>query len=377
MRFAGVVVTILTAGCTSTRGGGSADVEGPGVVVRESVPPSSVAPSGPMDARALGQELGLDVQDGGASVLLRSDNFLARVFPGSDRLTLNGRVVSMTESSRRDGSSVVVPASGVAAIRRGFAAAKVAPPVLAPAAPYRPAPVRFPGATAVPSLAKGGGTAGDAGWVPLAGQETRPWKWIVVHHSDDVSGCCAKYDAAHRAKGWDECGYHFVIGNGTMTGDGQVEVTTRWPVQKHGAHAKTPDNRYNDFGIGVVLVGDFEKGPAPSTTQYGALLRLTRWLMARYDISSDRVVRHSDAKATACPGQNFPWARFQNDLVAITAAVGGAGDGRHASTAAPAGPAAASASASLAARVAPDDVTRAARSPRGRRGRRRGSSRRA
>ena len=192
MRFAGVVVTILTAGCTSTRGGGSADVEGPGVVVRESVPPSSVAPSGPMDARALGQELGLDVQDGGASVLLRSDNFLARVFPGSDRLTLNGRVVSMTESSRRDGSSVVVPASGVAAIRRGFAAAKVAPPVLAPAAPYRPAPVRFPGATAVPSLAKGWGTAGCAGWGPPAGPGTRPLREELTSLHDSAASSQVK-----------------------------------------------------------------------------------------------------------------------------------------------------------------------------------------
>ncbi len=368
MRFACVVVTILTAGCTSTRSGGPADVEGSGIVVRESVPPTSV-PGGPMEARALAQELGLEVQDGGASVLLKGDTLLARVFPGSDRLLLNGRAVAMGESSRRDGANVIVPPAGVAAIRRGFAASRIAPPVLAPAPRPGPAPVRFPGAKAVPSLAKGSPTAGDAAWIPLPGQETRPWKWIVVHHSDDVCGCCAKYDAAHRAKGWDECGYHFVIGNGSMTGDGQVEVTTRWPVQKHGAHAKTPDNRYNDFGIGIVLVGDFEKGPGPSTAQYAALLRLTRWLMARYDIPADGVVRHGDTKATACPGRNFPWARFQHDLVAIAASAADASDDRQASTGADAGPA--------APPLPGDDVMPAARSPRGRRGRRRGSWRRA
>jgi len=370
MRFACVVVTILTAGCTSTRSGGPSDVEGSGVVVRESIPPSSMDPTGPMDARVLGQELGLELQDGGASVLLKGDTFLARVFPGTDRLLLNGRAVVMGAPTSRDGARVIVPTSGVAAIRRGFAASRVEPPVLAPVARARPAPVRFPGAKAVPSLAKGSATAGDAAWVPLAGQETRPWKWIVVHHSDDVCGCCSKYDAAHRAKGWDECGYHFVIGNGSMTGDGQVEVTTRWPVQKHGAHAKTPDNRFNDFGIGIVLVGDFESGPGPSTAQYAALLRLTRWLMARYDISADRVVRHSDAKATACPGRNFPWPRFQNDLVSIARA-SGASDDRQASVGADAGPAA------PLALVPTDALTPAAGSPRGRRGRRRGSSRRA
>ena len=362
MRFACVVVTLLTAGCTSTRSGGAADVEGSGVVVRESTPPSSATPSGPMDARTLAQELGLEVQDGGASVLLKGGTLFARVFPGSDRLTLDGRAIAMGQPSRRDGASVVLPPTGVAAIRRAHAASKVAPPVIAPVTPPRPAPVRLPGARAVPSLAKGGATAGDAAWVPLPGQETRPWKWIVVHHSDDVCGCCAKYDAAHRAKGWDECGYHFVIGNGSMTGDGQVEITSRWPAQKHGAHAKTPDNRYNDFGIGIVLVGDFEGGPGPSTAQYAALLRLTRWLMARYDITSDRVVRHGDTKATACPGRNFPWSRFQNDLVAIAASASDAGDDRQASRASDAGPAAPLAPVPPLARVAPPaDVTPAGR----------------
>ena len=100
------------------------------------------------------------------------------------------------------------------------------------------------------------------------------------------------------------------LAHGSMTGDGQVEVTTRWPVQKHGAHAKTNDNRFNDFGVGIVMVGDFEKGPGPSAAQYASLLRLTRWLMARYDITSDRVLRHGDTKSTACPGRNFPWGRF-------------------------------------------------------------------
>ena len=65
--------------------------------------------------------------------------------------------------------------------------------------------------------------------------------------------------SAHRRDNqWDELGYHFVIGNGTHTGDGQVEVGSRWGKQKHGAHCKTPDNYYNDHGIGICLVGNFE-----------------------------------------------------------------------------------------------------------------------
>src|SRR4051812_3753672 len=50
------------------------------------------------------------------------------------------------------------------------------------------------------------------------------WQYIVIHHSATPSGSAAAFDRMHRAKGWDELGYHFVIGNGTMSGDGQIEV---------------------------------------------------------------------------------------------------------------------------------------------------------
>jgi hypothetical protein len=83
------------------------------------------------------------------------------------------------------------------------------------------------------------------------------WRWIVVHHSATVSGGAARFDKLHREKGWDELGYHFVIGNGTDTRDGQIEVGSRWVKQKRGAHTKTADNRFNDYGIGICLVGNF------------------------------------------------------------------------------------------------------------------------
>ena len=154
---------------------------------------------------------------------------------------------------------------------------------------------------------------GDPSWVPSIAE--RSWKYIVVHHSDDTSGCCAKYDSVHRGKGWENgCGYDFVVGNGTQSGDGEIEVGPRWARQIQGAHAKTADNRYNEAGIGIVLVGDFEHGGKPTARQYEALVRLTRWLMSRYGIGADAVLRHGDCKSTACPGKNFPWAKFSADV---------------------------------------------------------------
>jgi hypothetical protein len=143
---------------------------------------------------------------------------------------------------------------------------------------------------------------GERAWVPYAA--ARPWKWIVIHHSATPSGSAAVFDKMHREKGWDELGYHFVIGNGTDSGDGQVEVGSRWPKQKWGAHAKTPDNRFNDFGIGICLVGNFDI-ERPTARQMQSLAKLTAYLMRTYNIPANNVLGHRDTKPTDCPGRNL------------------------------------------------------------------------
>jgi hypothetical protein len=177
------------------------------------------------------------------------------------------------------------------------------PTVLPPPAPVRVAAVAPP--IYVPHRAPARAPWGiPAAWIPDADAPPRPWKWIVIHHSATPTGSAAMFDKMHREKGWDELGYHFVIGNGTLTGDGQVEVGPRWPIQKHGAHAKTPDNRYNDYGIGICLVGNFED-TRPTSAQMRSLAKLVGFLMQRYRIPPDCVIRHGDTKQTLCPGRNL------------------------------------------------------------------------
>lgn len=142
--------------------------------------------------------------------------------------------------------------------------------------------------------------AGPSAWNPRVA--ARPWKWIVIHHSASPTGSAVSFDKEHKAKGWDGVGYHFVIGNGTTTRDGQVEVTARWPVQKWGAHAKTLDNRYNEYGIGICLVGNFDT-ERPTAAQMKALTGLVSYLMQTYRIPAQSVVGHRDTKATECPGR--------------------------------------------------------------------------
>ena len=67
----------------------------------------------------------------------------------------------------------------------------------------------------------------------------RPWRYIVLHHSASASGNYDQIDAEHRKiLGYDGCGYHFVIGNGAGSMDGQIEVAQRWNKQKQGIHCR-------------------------------------------------------------------------------------------------------------------------------------------
>jgi len=157
--------------------------------------------------------------------------------------------------------------------------------------------------------------SGPGAWRPKVAP--RDWQYIVIHHSATPSGSMAFFDKEHKAKGWDGVGYHFVIGNGTETGDGQVEVTPRWPMQKWGAHAKTLDNRFNEHGIGICLVGNFDV-ERPSPKQMQNLSRLVAFLMQTYHIPPQNVVGHRDTKPTDCPGRYVNMTAVRTAALAAT-----------------------------------------------------------
>jgi hypothetical protein len=146
-------------------------------------------------------------------------------------------------------------------------------------------------------------------WAPPV--KSRDWKYIVLHHSASPTGNAALFDREHREKGWDELGYHFVIDNGRGGADGRIELGPRWVKQKWGAHAKTPDNRFNDYGIGICFVGNFEQSK-PTAKQLESAAKLVAWLMQTYDIPQKNVIGHEDTgKQTLCPGRNLSVARVR------------------------------------------------------------------
>jgi len=151
------------------------------------------------------------------------------------------------------------------------------------------------------------------GWIPPAAIE-RQWTAIVVHHSGTPGGNAAIFDKWHReGRHWEGVGYDFVIGNGTDSPDGRIEVTFRWLEQKTGAHCKTPDNWANERGIGICLVGNFDK-TRPTRKQLASLARLVRFLQQRYHIPMKRIFGHKTvpgANKTDCPGKYFPMGRLK------------------------------------------------------------------
>ena len=174
-----------------------------------------------------------------------------------------------------------------------------------------------------PSAPLAAAPSGPSAWRPQV--PPRAWKYIVIHHSASPTGSMAVFDKEHRAKGWDGVGYHFVIGNGTNSGDGQIEVTPRWPVQKWGAHAKTLDNRFNEYGIGICLVGNFDS-THPSAKQLASLEKLVTYLMETYHIPPQDVIGHRDTKPTECPGRYMDVAAVRQDAVRAIASAGGKTD---------------------------------------------------
>ncbi len=153
-------------------------------------------------------------------------------------------------------------------------------------------------------------------WYPPLRLEKK-WEAIIVHHSATSNGNVAIFDKKHREENhWEGVAYNFVIGNGTDSGNGQVEVTFRWRGQLTGAHCKTPNNWGNEKGIGICLVGNFDY-TSPTTRQMQSLVKLVRFLQNRYRIPKSRVYSHGNtpgARVTDCPGRRFPMARLKSML---------------------------------------------------------------
>ena len=142
------------------------------------------------------------------------------------------------------------------------------------------------------------------------------WRYIVIHHSATAVGNAANMDRYHRRVRHMRNGlaYHFVICNGSSgRKDGQIEIGDRWRKQLHGGHCK--QNWYNQHGIGICLVGNFNR-TAPTEKQFWSLVWQVKDLMKKYNIPLQNVKGHGGVtgEKTVCPGKKFPWKRLRKYL---------------------------------------------------------------
>ncbi|GJM18420.1 MAG: hypothetical protein DHS20C14_06330 [Phycisphaeraceae bacterium] len=140
--------------------------------------------------------------------------------------------------------------------------------------------------------------------------EQARWTEIVIHHSGSPAGGPADIESQHRSMGLVGLGYHFVVGNGSGMGEGEIHVGYRWLEQLPGAHvAGSAGAKHNQTSIGICLVGDGDRR-AFSPEQLRRTAQLVAALCDRFDLDPADVVQHADLAPTTSPGRLFPQAAF-------------------------------------------------------------------
>ena len=161
------------------------------------------------------------------------------------------------------------------------------------------------------SLFAGAGLAG--------GLWHRRWKYIVIHHSAGSFGNITFLQKVHDERQPNDpikaIPYHYIIGNGNGLKMGEVASDWRNSYSIWGTHVSANNIDRNFRGIGICLIGNFQKGSVPAR-QYDALVTLTKSLMEKYDILPGNVAGHGQipGEATKCPGKYFPMTTFLDDI---------------------------------------------------------------
>jgi hypothetical protein len=154
-------------------------------------------------------------------------------------------------------------------------------------------------------------TAANIDAIRRAPVQRARWKFVIVHNSGTRQGSARVFDYYHRhvRRMRNGLAYHFVIGNGTSTRNGQIEIGERWIRQMRGGHVHS--DYMNNIGLGICLVGDFNRDQ-PTRAQLEACEELIKYLQERCGKMQVRPHREVNPPrwATDCPGDAFPYGWF-------------------------------------------------------------------
>lgn len=143
-------------------------------------------------------------------------------------------------------------------------------------------------------------------------------EYIVVHCSDSRWGSAEVIREWHRARGWDDIGYHYVISNGFERSSrgtrDEAENGRIWhgrDEDTNGAHAKG----FNSKSLGICMVG---KDGNFTQEQKASLLCIVSSLMYKYGVPIEKVIGHYEADPNSgktCP--DIDMETFRKQLIKV------------------------------------------------------------
>jgi len=137
---------------------------------------------------------------------------------------------------------------------------------------------------------------------------------IVIHHTG--SSILGPLDSPKLVKlrhkylrGFDDIGYHYLIGNGYLTGDG--EIYQGRDIERIGAHAKG----HNQDSLGIALIGNYNISK-PTEKQWESLIELLYSQCDMYDLQPRDIYGHKELEGTdtSCPGRNINMDKVRRDV---------------------------------------------------------------
>jgi hypothetical protein len=140
---------------------------------------------------------------------------------------------------------------------------------------------------------------------------------IIIHCTASLFGCAREIRRWHRARGWKDIGYHFVILNGNSgrdfklsSLDGSIEYGRDLDGDLEIAEAEIGAHTlgYNTRSIGVVLVGI----DIFTAAQLSSLVSLLPELCQKYKVNFNNVLGHYETASGSGQGKTCPNIDIEN-----------------------------------------------------------------